>query len=206
MLRFSAVTSILALLVLCILLAPLLALRQVALAQPPVRFANAKSPLSPTATRGQPLDVPAAVATVVAASSVYLPKADSVIDAKLLVLAADGAESSLSAITQTLDYLGTPYTVWIATQHPGGLTEDQLFSGNHSRYQGVMLTSDSLSFTPDGGKTWTSAFTDREWETLWRYEAIFGLRQAIWHAAPTVDFGFGPSTEIDTTNSPIRPP
>src|SRR5205807_4131933 len=37
------------------------------------------------------------------------------LDGKLLVLSADGNEPSLTGIQQALDYLGTPYMLWIAT-------------------------------------------------------------------------------------------
>lgn len=194
------------------LLAPLVALRglggQAALGPLP-QLAGVHRLVRPAATTTSP-PAPApldrssgAPATVVAAPAAAMPPGDSVRDARLLVLAADGAEPALRAITQTLDYLGTPYTVWIPAQHPGGLTGDQLFSGKHSFYQGVMLTSDSLSVTPDGGATWDSTLTDAEWETLWRYEAVFGLRQVIWHTVPNDIFGFGSPTAVDTTSTPI---
>ena len=40
-----------------------------------------------------------------------------VVDARVLVISADGGDSELAAIRQTLDYLGTPYDVRIANQH-----------------------------------------------------------------------------------------
>src|SRR5204862_3554301 len=43
-------------------------------------------------------------------------------DLKVLVLSADGSEPSLTAITQTLDYLGTPYVRHVVTEHPGAIT------------------------------------------------------------------------------------
>jgi len=196
------------------LLVPLLALRspvaqgslsdgQDSPAQRHIPNANARGLASSSDSFSQAHVVPASEATVVAAPASALPQGEQTRAARLLVLAADGTEPALGAITQTLDYLGTPYTVWVAGQHPGGLTADQLFSGTHSYYQGVMLTSDSLSISPDGGATWQSALTDDEWATLWRYEAAFGLRQAIWYAKPTPLFGFGPSIEVDSASTPL---
>ena len=40
------------------------------------------------------------------------------VDMRLLVISADGTEPVLSAIRQTLDYLGTPYSIYVAAQHP----------------------------------------------------------------------------------------
>ncbi len=57
--------------------------------------------------------------------------ASPTIDLKILVLSADGNEVDLPAIKQALDYLGTPYTVYIASQTPNGLTPDKLSNGCH---------------------------------------------------------------------------
>src|SRR5438552_5456377 len=53
------------------------------------------------------------------------------IDMRILVLSADGQEADLPSITQTLQYLGTPYTTYIALQQPGGLTPEVLGNGCH---------------------------------------------------------------------------
>ena len=59
------------------------------------------------------------------------------IDLKVLVVAADGNEVDLPAITQALNYLGIPYNVYVATQTPNGLTPDRLANGCHGYYQGI---------------------------------------------------------------------
>ena len=46
------------------------------------------------------------------------------IDARVLVISADGSESELDAIEQTLGYLGTPYDVFIASQRSTLSTAD----------------------------------------------------------------------------------
>src|SRR3954447_4354534 len=43
------------------------------------------------------------------------PPAGFLIDARVLVISADGNESELDAIQQTLGYLGTPFDVFIAS-------------------------------------------------------------------------------------------
>ena len=125
------------------------------------------------------------------------------IDLKLLIISADGTEASLPAIQQSLDFLGAPYTVWIATQHPNGLTNPVLSSGDHGFYQGVILATGSVSYSADGGNTWQSALSQAEWQALWNYEASFGVRQATWYTFPTADYGFGAFTTVDTAVTPI---
>jgi hypothetical protein len=129
--------------------------------------------------------------------------ANPTIDAKILLISADGNEPSLAAITQTLDYMATPYTLWIATQRPNQLTSDQLFSGSHGYYHGVILTTGSLAYTPDNGETWLSGLSSAEWNNLWSYEANFGIRQATWYTYPTPDYGFGSPTAVDTQVTPV---
>ena len=64
-------------------------------------------------------------ALVAAASGVVGVRAQEVtrapscgIELKLLVISADGAEAVLPAIQQTLDYLGTPYDLFVAATEP----------------------------------------------------------------------------------------
>ncbi|MDQ2730287.1 MAG: hypothetical protein M3Y56_01395 [Armatimonadota bacterium] len=125
------------------------------------------------------------------------------IDAKLLVISADGNETTLPAITQELNYLGTPYTLWITTQHPGGLTPAVLGSGTHAFYQGVILTNADLSYSPDGGTTWQSGLTTPEWAALASFEQSFNIRQVNWYAYPTAEEGLSTPTAVDTTTAPI---
>ncbi len=122
-------------------------------------------------------------------------------EARILVLSADGAEAGLPAIRQTLEYLGTPYTVWIGRDRPGQLTPDHLSSGTHAHYQGVILATGTLGYDDNGN--WVSALTAAEWQNLWNFEAAFGVRQVSWYTYPTPDFGYGWPTETDTETRPI---
>ena len=70
------------------------------------------------------------------------------LDARLLIISADGTEPVLGAIQQALDYLGTPYDVWIAASRPNQLTGATLGAGQHSFYQGVILTTGELGYSP----------------------------------------------------------
>ncbi len=124
------------------------------------------------------------------------------IDLKILVIASDGNEADLAAIKQTLDYVGIPYTVYIAAQTPNGLTPDKLSSGCHGYYQGVILTNGSLSYY--NGSAWASALSQQEWTNLWSYESTMGVREISWYTYPNADFGYqAPTSAVDTTTSPV---
>jgi len=123
-------------------------------------------------------------------------------DAKLLVISAEGTETALSAVQQTLDFLGTPYTVWIAARNPGTLTPDRLATGSHALYQGVILVTGNLAYFD--GTQWSSALKPEEWNTLWNFEAAFGVRQVTWYTYPEPTFGFAwPHEVVDTGQHPI---
>lgn len=120
------------------------------------------------------------------------PRSASVtVDAKLLVLASDGNETDLGAIRSTLDYLGTPYEVWIATAHPGELLPTVLSSGLHGFYQGVILTTGDLGHETPGG--WQSALAPAEWQALAAYEQGFAIREVSFYTFPTPDYGLNPA-------------
>jgi hypothetical protein len=102
-------------------------------------------------------------------------------DMRILVVSAAGTEADFPAIKQALDYLGTPYDVYIAAQNPGGLTPSQLNVGCHAFYQGVILTTNT-------------AVNATDLQTLASYEATFSVRQVTWYTWPTPDLGFNWAT------------
>ncbi|HLL53446.1 MAG TPA: hypothetical protein VK447_07865, partial [Myxococcaceae bacterium] len=124
------------------------------------------------------------------------------VDARVLVISADGTEVALPAITEALEYLGTPYTLWIAARHPGGLTPEVLASGEHAFFQAVILTSGTLGYF--NGTRWSSALTQAEWTNLWTFEAKFRIRQVTWYTYPTEDYGFEAPTGRDTSTVPLH--
>ncbi len=127
---------------------------------------------------------------------------------KVLIISADGSETTLPAIKQVLDYQGTPYDTWVTNQlHATGwqLTADKLASGCVGSYQGVILATGALSYTPDGGNTWLSGLSPAEWQVLWDYQRDFGVREVSWYTFPTADYGYAATvTGTDTTSSPIN--
>jgi hypothetical protein len=130
---------------------------------------------------------------------------DASVAMTVLVLSADGTETVLPAIQQALDYHSVPHETWIASQRPGQLVPTALATGCTGRYQGVILTTGALSYTPDGGQTFLSALSPAEWIALRTYEAQFGAREIAWYVFPGADNGLNPATAgQDTGASPIN--
>ena len=124
---------------------------------------------------------------------------------QVLVISATGNEPSLQAIQQALGYHTVPFTTWVATQNLGQLTPDKLSSGCDSKYQGVILATGDLVYSPDGGVTWASALSAPEWLALRSYEASFKVREISWYVYPGTDQGLNPpSGGVDTNTTPIQ--
>ena len=135
--------------------------------------------------------------------STQLPVTSATYEAKLLIVSADGSEPVLGAIRQVADHEGVPYTLYVASQTPGGFTPDKLSDGNlHAYYQGIVLTTGTLAY--DNAGTWTSAFNSSEWQTLWDFQAKYRVRTVIAYAYPTADLGYGTPTGVDATTTPIE--
>ncbi|HXJ20573.1 MAG TPA: hypothetical protein VMT03_10095 [Polyangia bacterium] len=155
--------------------------------QGPVQPAAAKTTPMPTivaAVDEEPTALEAAIA------------AGALIDARVLVISADGGDSQLPAIQQTLDYLGTPYDVLIAAQTT--LSASTLASGTHGKYNAIILTTGNLVLS-DG----SSAFSSAEFQTLSNYEAMFQVRRASLYTSPDSSYGYSGSTSVDTSSSPL---
>lgn len=122
-------------------------------------------------------------------------------DLAVLVVSATAGDAALPAIRQALDFLGTPYTVHIASAQPGSLTAEKLAAGLRGFYSSVMLTDSQLAYSPDG-TTWTSALNAGEWAALNQYEADFAVRRVNWSGYPTPDAGFNwPTAAFDSTGN-----
>ena len=104
--------------------------------------------------------------------------AGAVVDARVLIITADGTAGELAAIRATLQYLGTPFDVLDATHDPP-LTADRLATGTHGKYQAIFLDLGGLEVS--GG----SAFTTDEWTTLATYEAQFQARRVALYTSPS---------------------
>jgi hypothetical protein len=123
----------------------------------------------------------------------------SMLQLRVLVISADGNEAVLPAVQQALDYHSVPYVTWIAVQRPGQLTSTELFNGCGARYQGVVLTTGGLAYSPDGGATWKSGLTNDEWLALRNFETNFGVREIAWYVLPSSDQGLNPPSSSSDT-------
>ena len=170
-----------------------------------------KGPLAPPPTPSKPLqpppkNLPDRTKITRSAAPSQQGISNATIDMKILVLASDGNEADLPAIKQALDYLGTPYTVYIAAQSPGGLTAAKLTdpaNAAHAFYQGVILTTGDLAYSSPSG--WASALNATEWTTLINFESSFGIRRISWYTYPSPDYGFQyGGTGVDTSSTPLN--
>jgi hypothetical protein len=153
-------------------------------------------PVQPASTRSTPLPDPVQPIdhspTMVAA-----PPPGYLVDAKLLVISADGGDSELDAIEQTLRYLGTPYDLIVASQ-AATLTAAQLGTSMHGKYNGIILTTGNLVLSGGG-----SAFSAAEFATLANYEATFQVRRASLYTSPDAGYGYSGSVSQDTQATPL---
>ncbi|WP_421381633.1 hypothetical protein ACOJQI_20630 [Bacillus salacetis] len=102
---------------------------------------------------------------------------------EILLIAATEEEPSYSAAVDSLKRIGIPYKTLIASKEeltPQLLVPDGSSTGN---FQGVLLTTGNLGYQSSPG-VWESAFTYEEWQTLWNYEAQYGVRQAVLYTYP----------------------
>lgn len=135
-------------------------------------------------------------------SSPEQPVTNAKLDARILIVSADGTEPVLGSILQAVQYEGIPYTLYVASKTPGGFTPALLSDGNlHAYFQGVVLTTGTLAYF--NGTAWTSAFSSSEWQNLWDFQAKYRVRTGIAYAYPTADLGYGTPTGMDATTNPI---
>ena len=122
------------------------------------------------------------------------PIANATVDARVLIITANGTDPAFLAIQNTLQYLGTPFTVLNATSDPP-LTASFLAAGNHGNYQAIFLDLGDL-----GG-----AFGNDEFTTLATYEASFGVRRVALYTNPiTADYGLaGNGSGFNPSTAPI---
>jgi hypothetical protein len=113
-----------------------------------------------------------------------------ILDMKILVVTNGQSEADFPAITQALEYIGTPYSVLdIATTGdtiPSGYLSD---GACHGYFQGVVFGfGDNIYLLSNPGD-------------LYSYESQFKVRQVNWYVSPTPDFGLA-STSNTIAASP----
>ncbi len=105
------------------------------------------------------------------------------VEMKLLVISATGNDPELDTTRNSLETLGTPYSVMIVKDDPLEAA-DLVYPDGTGKYSGIILTSGNLSHEVSPGK-WDSAFDATEWQTLWNYEKNYGIRQVALNSYPS---------------------
>jgi hypothetical protein len=120
------------------------------------------------------------------------------LDAKVLLLSADGTEPGFAAWKFELAREGVPYDAVQSYDTAGTktstLTDAQLadYGANHAKYDAVILASGDLGHqvTNTGATTsFVSALTDGEWAALAKFERTFSIRQLSDYTAPSPAHG-----------------
>ncbi len=120
------------------------------------------------------------------------------LDAKVLLLSADGTEPGFAAWKYELTREGVPFDAVVSytgAAKTSTLTDARLadYSGaQHAKYDAVILSSGDLGHqvaNPDGTTSYLSALTDAEWATLAKFEQTFGVRQLSDYTAPSPTHG-----------------
>ena len=119
------------------------------------------------------------------------------VDAKVLLISADGTEPGFGAWKAELAREGVPYDSFVAyngAAKAATLTDDTLadYANNHARYSAVILATGDLGHNitnADATISFLSALSDPEWAALAKFERTFGIRQLSDFTAPTPAHG-----------------
>jgi hypothetical protein len=114
------------------------------------------------------------------------------VDAKVLLISADGTEAGFGAWKAQLAREGVPYDTFVAysgANKLATLTDDKLadYGANRARYSAVILATGDLVHNvaaPGGQASFLTALTDAEWSALAKFERTFGIRQLSDFTAP----------------------
>jgi hypothetical protein len=120
------------------------------------------------------------------------------LDAKVLLLSADGTEPGFAAWKYELTREGVPFDAVVSytgTAKTSTLTDARLadYDGDqHAKYDAVILASGDLGHqvaNADGTTSYLSALSDAEWAALAKLEQTFGIRQLSDYTAPSPTHG-----------------
>ncbi len=109
------------------------------------------------------------------------------VDLKVLLISADGAESSFEAWMAALDREGVPYDVVIANTAPPIAASTLTKAADHGRYQAVVLATGGLVHCSLQGCA--TALAPAEWTALDTYQAKFKVRRVSAYTWPTPAYG-----------------
>jgi hypothetical protein len=119
------------------------------------------------------------------------------LDAKVLLLSADGTEPGFAAWKYELTREGVPFDAVVSytgAAKTSTLTDARLadYGGQHAKYDAVILASGDLGHqvaNPGGTTSYLSALSDDEWAALAKLERTFGVRQLSDYTAPSPAHG-----------------
>jgi hypothetical protein len=117
---------------------------------------------------------------------------DQRLDAKVLLLSADGTEPGFAAWKYELTREGVPFDAVVSytgATKTSTLTDARLadYGAQHAKYDAVILAAGDLGHQVDNGNgttSYLSALTDAEWAALAKFEQTFGIRQLSDYTAP----------------------
>ncbi len=120
------------------------------------------------------------------------------LDAKVLLLSADGTEPGFAAWKYQLTREGVPFDAVISytgAAKTSTLTDARLadYDGDqHAKYDAVIVATGDLGHQVDNGNgttSYLSALTDAEWAALAKFEKTFGIRRLSDYTAPSPAHG-----------------
>ena len=146
-------------------------------------------PATLTATAGTISDS----ATLSGVSGGFISCDARILDMQVLVVTSGKSEADFPAITQALDYLGTPYTVLDISATGNTIPSGLLSNGCHGYFQGVIFTFGSNRYN-------ISNISDLD-----TYENQFNVRQLNWYVYPDPNFGLSsPVGSVDASSTPYN--
>jgi hypothetical protein len=119
------------------------------------------------------------------------------LEAKVLLLSADGTEPGFAAWKYELSREGVPFDAVVSytgAAKTSTLTDARLadYGAQHAKYDAVIVASGDLGHqvaNPGGTTSYLSALTDDEWAALAKFERTFGVRRLSDYTAPSPAHG-----------------
>lgn len=115
-----------------------------------------------------------------------------ILDMNVLVVTNGKTEAAFPAITQALDYMGTPYTILDYTTTNNAIPTGYLSNGCHGFFQGVIFAIGNNIYS-------ISNVGD-----LYSYESQFHVRQVNWYIYPGSDFGLDWVGTVPASSTPYN--
>jgi hypothetical protein len=131
-------------------------------------------------------------ATMVGIGGGYVSCDARILDMKVLVVTSGQTEADFPAITQALDYMGTPYSVLDIATTGNMIPAGYLANGCHGNFQGVIFGF--------GG----NIYNIHNFSDLYTYEAQFSVRQVNWYSYPDPNFGMSYKGSLPASSTPYN--